>query len=1012
MRREPAITFRGALKILGHHDRPWLDRLNGVLGGAVLASGVVPPVNALWGWVDQKNEAMSLARGALDAVSDRVNGSHGLERHQLVVAAHTTMVMAAFFDVLGEQLRGAVEFTDTEKVMLTTDAWQREGESLVRLLYAADVPAPSAVHGFEENVDRVAEWAYRRLQIVFRFLSGLNENLSVARRQIGAKAVHGFVSARYRSDYLTLATTVHEFKVWSDLGEHAATRTALARLEDMLTVATPQPPARDLRATVHAINRDELDRPVIELDTDGYGVGAVFPSVADIFLTPRFRIALASSMSRPADENWWSNFKQGRDLDLVLARHFSTADSTCLPLLLLGHPGAGKSLLTKVLAARLPESAYTVVRVPLRRVDADAPVAEQIQQALSARTNGRVGWKDLADQSEDVIRVVLLDGLDELLQATTNDRGGYLKDVMEFQRTEAALGSPVAVVVTSRTLVADRVRIPLGTPMIKLEEFDDRQVHEWVTVWNRGNESTSARPMTAETALAQGDLARQPLLLLMLALYFGDPDVAPADTDLSHSELYDRLFDTYARREVTKNAGRMLREGELAEAVEAQLRRLSTAALGMFNRGRQSITEAELSADLSGLDEPSPAGGRLLGEFFFVHSAEAVTSSVQRSYEFLHATFNEHLVAARVVEELREVAEVSLRGRRYRDPDDELLFTLLSHQPLAIQAPTVTFVRERFGRLAPSEREDVVKTLTTLIGGYRQRRPAHRYPDYRPLRTDVVRPSAAYSANLVLLRVLVDSSGDVPLTDLWPDTEVEEAWRSTVNLWSAGLDSEGFRAVLFSLGNVHGSLRHPPPLFISAFDQLMAARLRGDVRTESLLRMGHSVIDDLQYYDGPESLSWLESVASFLVGMSTAVRKAPLHLPDLHESVSVETTTEIAHRAYQIFGAQGVRWTKGDCLEFLRWLMKLPVQKVPSSRSLELAESVHPGLLSDLLFRADEEGLQQEWVDLVEVAAAMDAGDHSEWHKTGRYLRRLHDYGSRDYRGLRDYAPLHDRDDS
>jgi len=67
MRDVPELTFRGALSVLGHYDRPVLERLNSVLGGAIMVGGVIglaapavaPAVGlaALWGWVDQKNEA-------------------------------------------------------------------------------------------------------------------------------------------------------------------------------------------------------------------------------------------------------------------------------------------------------------------------------------------------------------------------------------------------------------------------------------------------------------------------------------------------------------------------------------------------------------------------------------------------------------------------------------------------------------------------------------------------------------------------------------------------------------------------------------------------------------------------------------------------------------------------------------------------------------------------------------------------------------------------------------------
>ena len=53
-----------------------------------------------------------------------------------------------------------------------------------------------------------------------------------------------------------------------------------------------------------------------------------------------------------------------------------------LPLLLLGHPGAGKSLLTEVLAAQLPSASFAVVRVPLRSVDPEDDLTSQISEEL------------------------------------------------------------------------------------------------------------------------------------------------------------------------------------------------------------------------------------------------------------------------------------------------------------------------------------------------------------------------------------------------------------------------------------------------------------------------------------------------------------------------------------------------------------------------------------------------------------------------------------------------------
>ncbi len=150
-----------------------------------------------------------------------------------------------------------------------------------------------------------------------------------------------------------------------------------------------------------------------------------------------------------------------------------------------------------------------------------------MQRALDLSTNRRVRWHELTDQSAGTVRVVLLDGLDELLRAARHDRGGYLQQVVEFQRIEAEQHRPVVFVVTSRTVVADRVDIPEGVAVVKLEEFDESRIRAWLRVWREANAPAIAagrvRELTPDEALHQPDLVSRPLLLLMLALYAVDP---------------------------------------------------------------------------------------------------------------------------------------------------------------------------------------------------------------------------------------------------------------------------------------------------------------------------------------------------------------------------------------------------------------------------------------------------------------------------------------------------------
>ena len=104
------------------------------------------------------------------------------------------------------------------------------------------------------------------------------------------------------------------------------------------------------------------------------------PTVRDGFVEPSFHHAVADDRSRPSDEGWWSEQPEHSSLVDYLASYLASPDGARRPLLLLGHPGAGKSLLTEVLAAQLPADAFAVVRVPLRSVNPDDDLTIQINK--------------------------------------------------------------------------------------------------------------------------------------------------------------------------------------------------------------------------------------------------------------------------------------------------------------------------------------------------------------------------------------------------------------------------------------------------------------------------------------------------------------------------------------------------------------------------------------------------------------------------------------------------------
>lgn len=873
---DPPLTYKGALQVLGKHDRPWLDALDAIAGGFILGSALAAPIAAAWNWVDQKNEATSLLRRGLDVARRTLLTTRGHERQHLIIAAHTTIVVAAFFEAfeeaVGKEAYRSFQLTSDEKLQrLHSDATK----SVLDRLYRADVPMPSCSRGFDENLLQLESYIRAFCRSLISFL----RNLANAGRYIGMdakwlvdKTVESAIE-RYRSHFLNLAVDVPEFSIFMLLTEHAASRAeirslrpdlaaiidqqgrTLTALERLLSSPVPAgPPAQTPPIeTLHRANMGVLREAVLPSGSYKGFNGVRFPSCQDIYITPRFRAFRYEEGFRPAEEDWWENFPVRADLDIFLAEYFGSYESSEKPLLVLGHPGAGKSLFTKVLAARLPIESYVAVRVSLRRVDADASVFEQIEQALRSQSHGRLIWSALSDGSSSRIRVVLLDGFDELIQASGNNYSGYLREIAEFQRREADQERPVAVVVTSRTIVADRARVPLGSVVMRLEDFDDHQISDWLDNWHEANQNSIQagvmRPLLFRTALRQRELARQPLLLLMLALYHADPASPGLKEEISRAELYGKLIEDYVRREVSKERRSSV---DVADEEGAHMWYLAIAAFAMFNRGRQNVLDEELGQDLAVLtrrgDVPRwqqiELAKRAVGRFFFVHGSHADEHqelSARSSFEFLHATFGEYLIARRAVELVTDLVTSYRTARRTGGAvDDGLLLTLLSHSPLAVRLPVIGFVRQMRYRLHASW-EEAQQAISAAFEQLRSRENIGREPRYNPMPYDRVRELAVYTANLAVLLVALGPDEGVMLSSFVTDDFV---WKSTVRLWWSGLDGDGWAAQVKAL-DIDSSKRlllRTDRHFDARWPEVGYAQLVSDRQLELVLYAGYREI--------------------------------------------------------------------------------------------------------------------------------------------------------------------------
>ncbi|MFI6132743.1 hypothetical protein [Micromonospora sp. NPDC051141] len=211
-----------------------------------------------------------------------------------------------------------------------------------------------------------------------------------------------------------------------------------------------------------------------------------------------------------------------------------------------------------------------------------------------------------------------------------------------------------------------------------------------------------------------------------------------------------------------------------------ELRKLGIVATGMYVRGRQIITEAEIDSDMAALMPVAPsnagdpsAGQEVIGRFFFVHSSRALLASGKASatYEFLHATFGEFFVAY--------IVRTALIDR-----ENDLLRVVTSSSLLLRNGPITGFLRAALRRTDPAVLGELGRNLAALL-----RDAFTTLPVDAP---DPVRRLAHYSANLAFLLVLTAASNPVDVAAAIG----LETWQRLAGLWRTQLPRADWSALV------------------------------------------------------------------------------------------------------------------------------------------------------------------------------------------------------------------------
>jgi len=656
-----------------------------------------------------------------------------LLRYETMRTAYGLLVFTSFFDALDaripDALRNEISLLESEKAFLAKESVQKSSaREASEVCSVKDAPVSKVALAFPHPTETLDEQCSRQRKLWAEMSQGFLEFVQKlafwekanekkqATLLAGLDKIEEEAAKRFEAQFFELTRKFEDFAVWANLQAHKGTKDLIGELSDYVkqhaklsarsaktidvgfanlrdvVLSIPQSlrteQATEIAESFNKYYQARINEPIIDDKdiSDENGPSLSFPKICDAFVPQAFRVLRqASSKSRRLeDEATWNELPRRDDLGLFLLSYLTSPYSTETPLLILGHPGSGKSLLTTILSAQLMSKQFTAIRVPLREVNADADIQTQIEEFIK-RISGVSfdSWIKLRSKFINCPPVVILDGYDELLQASGQVFASYIMDAQRFQQHQTEQGWPVRIIITSRVTLIDKAAVPVGATIVRLLEFDEKQRGRWSAIWNAANSTffrdasikefalPSAKDKGAEKIL---NLAEQPLLLLMLALYDSHDNQLATSKGLDRTKLYDSLLRQFVIRERGKEKGfNDTKAKERDKALSIEMQRLGVAALGMYNRRKVHILSAELDDDLAFFKlerEVAEKSGKalsqadlLLGSFFFVHKSKAQHSSgaeetheESSAFEFLHNTFGEFLTADFIIR--RAVAQV------------------------------------------------------------------------------------------------------------------------------------------------------------------------------------------------------------------------------------------------------------------------------------------------------------------------------------------------------------------
>lgn len=718
------LTFQSLYK--GLKGKPPLSIIAedlSILFGAVVSLIGNPAASSITAFITalaEKDKLINLGKTVLNAILNQQPIDYS-GRVEQMKEAYGTIFFTAFFDELDQKLpdniRQSIQLSLSEKQSIfhnTTAPSSEEHLDKQEIIY------PDIVYGYTA-VDEYLEVMYRSMSNRLRdFVKALSFQDTAEEKDLRIfeevlNKLPSVAARRFHDQYLVLCSQFNEFYIFTQIEREkeqelqcenryrtilsAAMYTrdsavaGMANLEEIIMDFPNQIKKEKVREIVNELIRtykSSINRPLIE--TKDVDEKLTYPLICNAFIPQAYKLLKYSGKEHLEQPETWKDLDPEQDMTSFWARYCLDPGSVENLLLILGEPGGGKSLLTKILCARMIAPTNIFIRIPLREHNMEDEIESIVCRQIAKDGDSSElipTFKWFAEEFGGSPVTLLFDGYDEVMQATGGVYRNLLKKIQQFQDRCQAQQRPIRVIVTSRETLIDKADIPEKTTVMKLLEFDKTRKEQWIDIWNDSNHNALSEDGINDFSLPNGhkdieELSGQPLLLLMLAIYDANFETKTnalkqqnnREETLDRTKLYDELLRRFIRRELRKgrkgqdNSFNEVNEIEQIVMVDEEMKKLGIAALGMFVREKLSLKVQELENDLAYMSAKVTSydnknmimlksAEAIFGSFFFIHDSRTGNEAdeAEASFEFLHKTFYEFLVADLILQYLIDAVD-------------------------------------------------------------------------------------------------------------------------------------------------------------------------------------------------------------------------------------------------------------------------------------------------------------------------------------------------------------------